>query len=199
MFPADQDPVPTVVEYDSRGSRAVRLLPDQCEAQRLFVKAEHMGLHPSFSRSDSMSTVETTPVVPSTEKTFKKTVKKAAKPVAKKKNLIKGKAAVAKPEPKKASVPRGDSIRLRTFQLLNKHPNGLTGAQIKERLELGGIPSLLKDEGCAATPRIKRQTQENVRGVVYVLSAAGRKALEKDTVDSDTPEKAAGQEWPANR
>jgi hypothetical protein len=91
MFPADRNPVPTSVEYDSRGSRAVRTLPDMYAARRFFTKADRMGLHPSFHWSDAMSTVETIPTTeaPKLKKSFKK---KVAKKVAK------AKAVVAKPE-----------------------------------------------------------------------------------------------------
>jgi len=99
------------------------------------------------------------------------------------------------PKAKKAEP----SIRLRVFELLKKNPDGLTGAQIKDKLELGGIPSLLKDEGLAATPRIKRATVEGVRGVLYLLTAAGKKAVETGKVDSGAAPSSSGKKWPNGR
>lgn len=100
---------------------------------------------------------------------------------------------------KKEATPRGDSIRLRVFQLLAKHADGLTGATIQEKLSLSGIPSLLKDEGMRSkAPRIERKVVEGVRGVHYVLTAAGKTALKDGTVDSEAAPKAEG-DWPSNR
>ncbi len=130
-----------------------------------------------------------TAVAPATKKATKKAVvKKVVKKVAKK-------TAAKKTESKRT----GPTIRSQVFTLLAKHSDGYTGAQIMEKLNLKGIPALLKDEGVSATPRIKRASVEGVRGVVYQLTAAGRKAVEKDTVDSDAPESASGKDWPANR
>lgn len=110
------------------------------------------------------------------------------------------KKAVKKAAPKKEAKESGPSIRLRVFQALNKNSNGLTGAQIAEKLELHGIPSLLKDEGMRAkNPRIAREVREGVRGVVYVITAAGKQALKDETVDTEAAESAAGKEWPNNR
>ena len=124
-------------------------------------------------------------------------VKAKPKKAPAKKAAPKVKKTVAKA--KKESTPRGPSIRLQVFKLLAKATDGLSGGAIKEKLELGGVPSLLKDEGCAANPRIKRHVNAEGRGVLYLLTAAGKKALEKDTVDSVAPKKAAGSDWPEGR
>lgn len=118
-------------------------------------------------------------------KPAKKTPKKTVKAPAKKKAVKKAPA-----------VARGDSIRLRVFKLLAKNVDGLTGRQIKDRLELSGVPNLLKDEGLADKPRIRRRDLEGVRGVVYQLTAAGKADLEKGKVDENAPTSAAGKEWP---
>lgn len=152
---------------------------------------------------DTVTAVETTVA----KAPAKKAVKKAApsKPAAPAKKTAKkaAKKSAAKSAPAKAAkAPKeksGPSIRERVFTLLNKNPNGLSGAQIMEKLSLGGIPALLKDEGIAATPRIKRQIVEGTRGCTYILTAAGKKAVEKGTVDSEAAESAKGKDWPAGR
>lgn len=102
-------------------------------------------------------------------------------------------SAKAKPEKKE------DSIRLRVFKLLNSKPTGYTGPQIKEKLGLTGVPALLKDEGMRAkAPRIARQEIEGVRGVVYVLTPAGKQAIKDGTVDSEAAPRATG-DWQNNR
>lgn len=89
----------------------------------------------------------------------------------------------------------GPTIRDRVFKLLAKNADGLTGAQIKDKLQLGGVPSLLKDEGVCEKPRLKRTVREDVRGVVYVLTALGRKAVEADKIDENAAPSAAGKDW----
>lgn len=91
------------------------------------------------------------------------------------------------------------TIRTRVFNLLAKSKEGLTGKQIMEKLELKGIPALLKDEGVCDKPRIKRKTQEGVRGVVYELTALGRKDQAAGKVDENAAEFAGGKDWPEGR
>jgi hypothetical protein len=146
--------------------------------------------------SNETNAVETTvaPAAEAKKKVVKKAVKKAPAKTAKKK--VAKKAAKTS---KKEVTPRGESVRYRIFSLLKKHDSGLTGPQIKEKLSLSGIPSLLKDEGCSEKPRLRREKHEDARGVFYVLTAAGRKAVENDTVDSGAPASASGKEWPEGR
>lgn len=150
-----------------------------------------------FMNSDSA--VATGSEAPATKAPAKKrTAKKPAK-VAKKKTA---KKVAKKKAAKKSGEPRGrmddshDTIRLRMFKLLKKHPNGLMGGEVMTKLELTGIPNLLRDEGIVASPpRIKRELEEGKRGVVYTLTAAGKKALENGTVNSGAPGSAKGLEW----
>jgi hypothetical protein len=160
--------------------------------------------------TDTNAPAETAPASPAPAAApapASKPVKKKAAP-AKKKAAPKKKATPAKKAPKKAAKAKKaavkkaptkrtePTIRHRVFTLLNKSPNGYTGAQIKEKLELAGVPNLLKDEGLSDKPRIKRVDIEGVRGVVYQLTAAGRKAVADGTVDSNAAESAARVAWP---
>ena len=110
----------------------------------------------------------------------------------------KGKTVTA---PAKKAPPKkekeGPSIRERVFALLAKSPEGLTGAEIKEKLELGGIPSLLKDEGVCEKPRIRRKSVEGVRGVKYELTALGKKHAAEGKVDEHAAELSGGKDWPS--
>ena len=98
-----------------------------------------------------------------------------------------------------SSNGRGPSIRQRVFELLNKSPNGVTGAQIKEKLGLSGVPSILKDEGISEKPRIRRSVQEDVRGVLYHLTALGKKDLAAGKVDENAAPASGGKDWPNGR
>ena len=93
------------------------------------------------------------------------------------------------PKAKKQPKARGESIRLRGFKLLAK--GELTGAQVKEGLGTSGIPNLLKDEALCKPPRIARNTDKGP--TLYSLTAAGRKALDEGTVDSDAAARSVGQ------
>lgn len=97
----------------------------------------------------------------------------------------------------KTNGKKGSTVRERVFSLLAKTP--LTGAAIVTKLSLSGIPSLLKDEAICNKPRIRRKMQEGVRGVVYELTALGKKHLEEDLVDSNAAPSSAGQDWPNGR
>ncbi len=88
----------------------------------------------------------------------------------------------------------GPTVRERTFKLIAKTP--MTGPAIKEKLQLAGVPSFLKDEGVCAKPRIKRAVVEGVRGVVYSLTALGAKDLAAGKVDENAADASSGQEWP---
>lgn len=160
-----------------------------------------------LKESTNMSqTTETTNETTEGKAPVKAAAKKTApaKKVAAKASAKKpaGKATEKAPT-KKAAVKKNteakETIRSRVFSLLAQHPDGLSGAEIMAELELGGIPALLKDEGIADTPRIKRGKLEGTRGTVYKLTALGKKAVDKGTVDSEAAESAKGKEWPEGR
>ena len=91
--------------------------------------------------------------------------------------------------------PHKDSKRVRLFKLLAKgqYTDGLTGSLIRTKLETDSICSILKDECLSPTPRIKRRPPvEGEIGHRFSLTAAGRAALEKVTIDSNAPDKAKG-------
>lgn len=144
------------------------------------------------NETNAVETMEA-PATAVAKKVTKKATKKAVAKKATKKTVKKG--------AKKESTPRGPSIRSKVFALLKKHANGLTGPQIQEKLELQGVPALLKDEAIGEKNRIKRTTVEGVRGVVYVLTALGKKHADAgaETVDEFAAPKAAGMDWPSNR
>lgn len=118
----------------------------------------------------------------------------AAPAKTKPKPLPKKKVA-AKPAKAKAS----DSIRSKVFTLLKENPNGLTGPSIMKKLKLSGVPSLLKDEGMCEKPRIKRAVSEEVRGVLYKLTALGLKDTNAGKVDDNAAPHSAGKDWPDGR
>lgn len=153
-----------------------------------------MAAIPSKSeRVRIMSDQIETPVVETVEAPVaatKKVVKKASvkKPVVVKKSAKKAPASVKK-------AAGGPSIRVRVFNLLAKSIDGLKGSQIQEKLGLKGIPALLKDEGVCDKPRIKRAANPEGRGVLYSLTARGKQAVEKGTVDSDAAKASGGKDW----
>ncbi len=111
-------------------------------------------------------------------------------------------AAVKTPKAAKTvkapAAKAGPTIRQRVFAMIAKTPS--TGAAIKEKLALSGIPSLLKDEAVIAKPRIRRlEPQAGARGVVYELTALGKKDLAAGKVDENAAEASGGKPWPANR
>lgn len=102
-----------------------------------------------------------------------------------------------KVKPVKVEKPKAESgptARQRVFALISTTPS--TGAQIKEKLGLAGIPSFLKDEGVCEKPRIRRKVVEGARGVVYELTALGKSDLAKDKVDDNAAPVSSGKEWP---
>ena len=130
--------------------------------------------------------------MPKTAEAPKKSVKAPVKAAPAKK------APVKKVEAKEAS-DRGPTIRQKVFDLLYKSSEGLTGGEIKEALEINTVPMLLKDEGVCENPRIKRIKVEGTRGVKYMLTPRGRKAVEKGTIDSEPAASSTGEEWPEGR
>lgn len=129
-----------------------------------------------------------------TKKTTKKTTtkKSAAKnPTAKKKTTSK------KTTPKKATPKkRGKSLRLQVFELLEKHVNGLGGPTIQQKLEVSGVPACLKHEWMRdddQAKRIKCEKHEESRGVIYIITAAGKKAIKDGTVDSKPAPSSIGR------
>lgn len=101
---------------------------------------------------------------------------------------------VAKVKAEKVAKETGPTIRQRTFELLAKTP--MTGPAIKEKLAISGVPSFLKDEGVNDKPRIRRRAEEGVRGVLYELTALGKKDLAAGKVDENAAEASGGKEWP---
>jgi hypothetical protein len=120
----------------------------------------------------------------------------AKKPARKAKAKKAKTAAKAKAKPS-ANGKAGPTVRERVFRLLAKTP--CTGPEVKAKLGLSGVPSLLKDEGVRQVPRIKREVAEGVRGVVYSLTAAGRRDLEAGKVDASAAEPSGGKDWPGSR
>lgn len=133
------------------------------------------------SRSEVMKNVRTNAdgagsSAVATKPAKKKAAKKAAKPAAKKGEK---------------------SIRQRVFELLAK--GGQTGAAIQKKLDLGGIPSLLKDEALCSNPRIRRQDIEGSRGVVYELTAKGKSDLGSGKVDENAAPSSSGKSFPKGK
>lgn len=103
------------------------------------------------------------------------------------------KAAV--PANPKSKPAEGPSKRLRLFTLLAKCPNphGMTAATIRKKLQTSSICAILKAECMADQPRIRRYVPEEGQerhGYSFGLTARGRKALDKGTVDQDAPSSA---------
>lgn len=98
----------------------------------------------------------------------------------------------AKPtKAKKDTAPKTDSKRVRLFKLLAKYPNGLNNADIREKMETDAIAAMCRDE--AVFGRLKVLIpEEGKHGKRFVLSAKGKQALEKGTVDSNAAPKG---EW----
>jgi len=155
----------------------------------------------SPEKAETGSTEGSTATAPASEKPAKKTAKAKSEGASRKakpaKKTAKGKKAA---KTKKESTPRGPSTRLRTFHLLAKHTNGLTNAAIREKLEVDAVASMLKSECLRkSSPRIRREEQEGVRGHVFLLTAAGKKAISDGTVDSEAAPAVPNVDWPANR
>ena len=122
----------------------------------------------------------------------------ATKTATKKKATAKKsvKKTAAKRAPAKKSVKRvGDSVRLRVLKLLVKNSNGLKGSQVMNKLGLKGIPAVLKHEAMRQDKpvRIKRETREEIRGTVYLITAAGKTAIKEGKVDSEPAPTSVGK------
>lgn len=136
--------------------------------------------------------VTSAPAPASSNGAAKKATKSAKKPAKK------GKVAKGAKKAAKASKPRGETIRLRVFKLLAKAKgHGLTGKQIMEKLSLGGVPSLLKDEALCKPPRIKVERVPNPNTdsegpAYYSLTATGEKALRENKVDENAAPRTVG-------
>jgi len=105
----------------------------------------------------------------------------------------------AKPAKAKAKTSNGPSVRQWVFELLAASPSGVTGPAVRDQLELAGIPSCLKDEGVCDKPRIRRSVVEGTRGVVYSLTALGKKDLKAGKVDINKAPSGANKPWPEGR
>ena len=92
------------------------------------------------------------------------------------------------------------SVRLRVFKLLAKTVGGMSNGDLNEKLGVNATMYVLKSE-CLRdkSPRLKRTFPEGSKGAVYEITAAGRKALEAGTVDSEAAPSAAGKEYPKGR
>jgi hypothetical protein len=110
----------------------------------------------------------------------------ARKPAAKK---APAKAAPAK-KPAANGTAKADSKRVRLFKLLAKYPQ-LGNAAIREKLGTDSIAATCRDE--AVYGRLRAEKLEGETGLRFSLTARGKKALEKGTVDSD---KAPAADWP---
>jgi hypothetical protein len=107
----------------------------------------------------------------------------------------KGKKAAPK---KAANGDRGPTARTRVFaHLAKKGPT--TGPALKDALGLTGVPSFLKDELFGKTPRLRRKVEEGTRGVLYELTAAGRKDHEAGKVDENAAPATGGSPIPNGR
>ncbi len=56
-----------------------------------------------------------------------------------------------------------------------------------KKLGITDTQNVFRDEGLSDKPRIKRAEVDGVRGMVYALTARGRKAIENGTIDSERP------------
>jgi hypothetical protein len=99
---------------------------------------------------------------------------------------------VAAKKPATEKAPAKETTRLLVFKLLAKHADGLTMPQIKEKLSLKKPVALVKHECLADKPRMKREQHEGSRGMVYSLTAAGKKAITDGSVDSAAAPSSAG-------
>ena len=107
------------------------------------------------------------------------------------------KAPKAKAKKVKQTPAAEQTIRERVFQTLAKTP--MTGPALKDKLGLSGVPSLLKDEGVCDQPRIRRESVEGTRGVVYSLTARGKKDLANGKVDENAAPASGGSDWPEGK
>lgn len=122
------------------------------------------------------------------------TVKKADKKSDKKAKAKADKAKAGKAKSAKTGSSdkkeRGPSHRLRLFEALAAHPNGLNRTGLKEATGGGSVTRIVGSEinrKDGAKPRIKAEKIEGVQGRTYTLTAAGHKALKDGTVDSAAP------------
>ena len=112
---------------------------------------------------------------------------KSAAPKRASKKVSLKKASPKKVSPKKAtskSVAKKSSskitMREKLFKLLADNPDGLTGKQVKDAISPSGVPAVIKNEAMReSNPLIKRKSVEGTRGVVYYLTVAGKKFVEK--------------------
>lgn len=111
--------------------------------------------------------------------------KKARKSKTKAKKIAK-KATKVPSANGSAKAPKSgkESKRLRLFKLLAKYPAGLGNAKIREKLDTDSIARICRDEAVAGRLKVT-VAPEGEQGKRFTLSAAGKKALEKGTVDSN--------------
>lgn len=203
------------VSYEEGNQRIVKRFTDPILARRFFAVKSREGKSPKVHRAAEVSTMS----VENTNVAVVETTEAAPVVVAKKKPTPRKAPAAKKPTPKPAPAtaktapaPKGkkeeatpkkasgkETIRTRLFKLLAKHTDGLSGRTVMEKLGLSGVPAILKDEGICEKPRIRRLVSEEARGVVYVLTALGKKDLEAGKVDDNAAPASKGQAWPEKR
>lgn len=104
----------------------------------------------------------------------------AEKPVAKATSKAKAVKKTAKKAAKKESTPRGPSVRFRALKALKG--KDMTASQIADAIGLGhGLKPTMDQE--VARGHLTTLPNDDSNAVIYHLTAAGRKALEKNEVD----------------
>ncbi len=155
MFPADHEHTPVSIEYDCYGGRRSKAFNDPYKAKRFYVSKFKSGRKPTVQRSDTMATAKKT--------TKKKTAKKASP----KKKVVKKEKRV--------------TVRVRALKVLQR--KDMTAAQVQEAIELKhGLKPTLDQE--VERKHLKLSAPDNESGIAtYHLTAAGKEALKKGTVD----------------
>ena len=202
------------VEYDCDGQRLTKHFKDARQARRFYTQQFELDNNPSLLRSDSMSattpkksvkkatTKKTAPKGATSKTTTKKSTKKA--PATKKtaKGAKEAKGAKTTDGPKKKRTPAGvkpDYLRkpqIAILELLSKSSSGLSRADISEKVS-GNMSEHLGSVRESAKPNMytkslmewgyvkAEQVDEDGKDVVvYVITASGNKALQKESSSS---------------
>lgn len=179
MFPMNRKPVAVNVEYSNRGRRIVKCFDDAHRARRFYAAKDRAGAFPRVVAAGAVTMSEpTTPVA--TEATT------PAKPTAPKKTTAKKsakKAAKAKPKAEKttAKASKSKTVRHRAVEAIYKRGE-MTAAQIAKSVGIEhGLKPTLDQE--VERGHLRYGNNEDIRGVVYDITAKGRKAVEAGTVD----------------
>lgn len=78
-----------------------------------------------------------------------------------------------------------ESKRLRLFKLLARHPDGLLNCEIRRLLQNDTVAAMCRDETMHGRFRVTKM--EDDRGMRFLLSQKGRRALDEGTVDTQAP------------